>query len=49
MVCVSSLAASLAQCMASRVVLWYVGNGRPIPVQREDFACPIEPNSMSRL
>ena len=44
----SSLAAILAQCMASAVVLWYVGNARPIPFHLEDWACPSEPNIMSR-
>ena len=48
-VCASSLAAILAQWMASKVVLWSVGNARPSPVHLEDFTCPIEPNSMSRL
>ena len=49
LVCASSLAASPTQWMASRVVLWSVGNARRIPFYLEDFACPIEPNSMSRL
>ena len=43
------LAAILAQCMASRVVLWSVGNARLSPVHWEDFVCPIEPNNMSLL
>ena len=30
-VVVSSLAVILAQCMASVVVLWSVGNARPVP------------------
>ena len=49
LVCVSSLAAILAQWMASRVVLWSGGNAMPIPSHLEDCALPKEPNSMSRL
>ena len=30
-------------------VLWYVGYDGPISFHLEDFACPSEPNSMSRL
>lgn len=45
----SSLAAILAQCIASNVVLWSMGYARPILVHLVDFACPIEPNIMSRL
>ena len=48
-VCVYSLVAILAHWRASTVVLWSMGNARPIPFQWEDFACPMEPNSMSRL
>ena len=48
-VCVSSLAAIRAQCMASTVVLRSVGNARPIPFHLEDCACPSEPNIMSRV
>ena len=45
----SSLAAILAQWMASNIVLWSVGKASPIPVHLEDFACPIEPNIRSQL
>jgi hypothetical protein len=48
MVFVSSLAAILAQCMASTVVLWFVGNARPMPFHLEEWACPSDPNIMSR-
>ena len=47
--CVSSLTTILASWMASKVVLWFVGNARPIPFHLEDFAWPVEPNSMSQL
>ena len=49
MVFVSSLAAILAQCMASVVVLWSVGNARLVPFYLEEWACPSEPNIMSRV
>ena len=49
LVCVSSLAAILAQWMASRVVLWYGENNKPIPFHLEDCTCPREPSNVSRL
>jgi hypothetical protein len=49
MVFVSSLAAILAQCMASTVVLWSVGNARPMPFHLEKWACPSDPNIISRV
>ena len=49
LICVSSLAAILAQWMTSRVVLWSRGNAMPIPSHLEDCALPKDPNSMSRL
>ena len=48
LVCVSSLAAIRAQWMAFRVVLWSVGNARPMPLHLADCACPRDPNIMSR-
>ena len=47
MVFMSSLAAILAQCMASTVVLWSVGKARPMPFHLEEWARPSEPNNMS--
>ena len=35
--------------MASRVVLWFVGNARPIPLHLEDCTCPRDPNSVFRV
>ena len=46
-VCASSLAAILAQCMAFKVVLWFVGKARPIPFHLEECTCPSEPNNIS--
>ena len=48
-VCASSLVFIRTQWMASRDMLWYVGYARPIPFHLEDFACPMEPNIISRL
>ena len=48
-VCGSSLTAILTQWMASIVVLQSVGKASPTPFHLEDFACPSEPNIMSRL
>ena len=45
----SSLAAILAQWMASRVELWSLGKAKPVPIHLEDFVVPMEPNSMSLL
>ena len=45
----SSLVGIRAQWMASRVVWQFVGYARLTPVHREDFACPNEPNNMSRV
>ena len=42
-VLLSSLAATLAQWMASTIVLWSVGYARPMPFHLEDCACPMEP------
>ena len=44
---VPSLAAIMAQWMASTVVLWSVGYARPMPFHMEDCACPMEPNILS--
>ena len=49
MVFVSSLAAILAQCMASVVVLWSVGNARHMPFHLEEWACPSDPNIIYRV
>ena len=46
---VSSLAAILAQWMASTVVLWSVGYARPMPFHLKVCAWPKEPNILSRL
>ena len=35
--------------MASVVVLWSVGNARPMSFHLEECACPSEPNIMSRV
>ena len=48
-VCASSLATILAQYMAFRVILRFVGKARPIPFHVEEFVCPSEPNSMPFL
>ena len=49
LVWLSSLAAILAQCKASKVELWSLGKASPVPIHPEDFVCPNELNSMSLL
>jgi hypothetical protein len=44
-----SLAAILAQWMASVVDFWSGGWARPLPIHLEDVARPVEPNIMSRV
>lgn len=35
--------------MACKVVLWYVGNARPLPLHLDDCAWPRDPNNMLRV